>query len=186
MKLIGLSGKARSGKDAVADMCCQVYGWHKYKLADSLKAMCRNAFNLTRQQTDGELKDVVAQRYGVAPRQIMIEFGKMCRGFDANFWINEMVQEMLLVPQAQLRTFVIADVRFPNEVEWIKAHNGIVIRLERDVELRGSDIPDYSETALDAYGGFDLVVQAEHNIDSADLPVIASRIKSVLDKRKAA
>lgn len=46
------------------------------------------------------------------------------------------------------------DIRFPDEVEMIKAEGGIVIRLERPGDARISNHLHPSETALDDYKGF--------------------------------
>ena len=46
--LLGLSGKALSGKDTVADYILSSYGWHrKVGFASNLKEACMNIFGLS-------------------------------------------------------------------------------------------------------------------------------------------
>jgi phosphomevalonate kinase len=178
MRLIGLSGKARSGKDAVADMCASLYGWRKMKLADPLKKMCRDMFGLTCDHTDGILKDLPIGT--TSPRELMIKVGQLGRTVSPNFWIGKLEEAILKTPQAQLGTYVIADVRFKNEMEWIKRRHGILVRLERSVDLRGPDIKDPSETELDAYDGFDLRIPESENEDAFDLPLVVAKINALV------
>jgi hypothetical protein len=183
MTLIGLSGKAKSGKDTVADRCCELYGWRKMKLADPLKHMCREMFGLTTEHTDGAWK---ADPVGTTtPRQLMIEIGRLGRAVSERFWIERLQKQILQHPQAQLGTFIVADVRFKNEAEWIKKYGGFLVRLERAVELRGDDILDPSETDLDDYEGFDLKIGESWNVDARDVPAIAARIKEGMETKRA-
>lgn len=183
MVLIGLSGKAHSGKDAVADTCVSAYGWRKFKLADPLKRICRESFGLTLAETDGEHKERLLGT--ITPRELMIQVGKLGRAIEPNFWVNRLKDEILKTPQAQMGTYIIADVRFINEAEWIKKHGGFLVRLERAVELRGVDIEDNSETELDDYGGFSLKIGESWNVDAKDLPAIAERISEIVEVRSA-
>ena len=59
---------------------------------------------------------------------------------------------------------IIADVRFPNEVNSIKERGGIIIRLNRDKSRIDYHI---SETALDDYKEWDLVI--DNNSTKEDL-----------------
>ncbi len=186
MTLIGLSGKAHSGKDFIADRCVDMFGWRKMKLADPLKKMCRDMFGLSVEQTDGSLKEAIQFGSTIAPRRLMINIGQLGREVDQNFWVNKLKAEILKTPQAQLGTFVIADVRFINEAEWIKKHGGLLVRLERAVELRGEDINDPSETELDDYEGFDLRILESSNVDAEDVPAICGRIHNAIELKSQA
>lgn len=177
MTIIGLSGKARSGKDFIADKCCELYGWRKMKLADPLKKTCREVFGLSIDQTDGAEKE----KY----RNVMIGLGLLGRTVNPNFWVDRLKEEILKTPQAQLGTYVVADVRFINEAEWIKRHGGILVRLERAVELRGEDINDPSETELDDYKGFDLRILESSNVDAGDVPGICESIREAVEIKSA-
>lgn len=186
MTLIGLSGKAKSGKDTIADAFVFNTPMRKMKLADPLKKMCREIFGFTMEETDGALKDVPLYPGGPTRRQVLIEFGQLCRSVDPDFWIKRLKDEILRTRQAQLGTYVIADVRFKNEADWIKQHGGLMVRLQRAVELRGGDIEDDSETQLDDYEGFDLKIGESWNVDAADVPRVCALIKEAVERKSQA
>ena len=64
---------------------------------------------------------------------------------------------------------IITDMRFPNELEAVKKHNCITIRINRGlVERTGKMIqePEHiSETALDSYTEFDYVIENDSTIE---------------------
>jgi len=63
-------------------------------------------------------------------------------------------------------SWIITDVRFPNEVERIKDKGGIVIRVNRDNGTRAIDVnPHPSETALDDFSDFDYVIENDGSIE---------------------
>ena len=76
--------------------------------------------------------------------------------------------------------WIITDVRFPNELEAIKKHNGITIRINRGlVERTGKMIqePEHiSETALDN-AEFDYVIENDCTIDD-----LIEKVKEILIK----
>lgn len=78
--------------------------------------------------------------------------------------------------------WVITDVRFPNEAEAIKEHNGITIRINRGlVERTGKMIqgPEHiSETALDD-AKFDYVIENNGTIEE-----LIEQVKKILIKEK--
>jgi hypothetical protein len=179
MKIVGLSGKASSGKTSVANYLAKHYGYTHLALAIPLKNLCKEHFALTDEQVHGKLKEVVDERYGVSPRQILINTGRFYRSIDPMFWVKKLRGELLNTLQAQTRVFVISDVRFPNEAEWIRTYGGINVRLERPIEQRGFELDDESETALDSYN-FDLRIPESSNVDLDDIPKIAQRIDDLV------
>ena len=59
MKLIGLTGKARSGKDTVANYLFNQHGYTRIAFADPVKLAAQQVFGLTHEQTWVEgLKEV--------------------------------------------------------------------------------------------------------------------------------
>ena len=78
--------------------------------------------------------------------------------------------------------WIITDVRFPNELEAIKKHNGITIRINRGlVERTGKMIqePEHiSETALDD-AEFDYVIENDCTIDD-----LIEKVREILIKEK--
>lgn len=70
--------------------------------------------------------------------------------------------------------WVITDVRFPNEAQAIKDKGGILIRLNRGLGDTGNHA---SETALDNYDGFDVVIANNGTIDD-----LIKKLVKVLDR----
>lgn len=79
-------------------------------------------------------------------------------------------QELLELPK-----WIIADMRFPNELEAVKEKGGITIRVERDTENQSNH---ESETALDT-ATFDYVVNNNATIDE-----LINQVKSILIKQQ--
>lgn len=179
MKLLALSGKASAGKSTVAKHLSSQYGWTRVSLADPLKSMCAHYFELTQEQLFGAKKEEIDERYGKSPRQILIDTGKFYRSIDPNFWVKRLREHILNQPQAQLGKYVIDDVRFVNEAEWVRKHGGRVVRLERAIELRGFELQDESECQLDDYP-FDFRVPESWNTDASDIPKVAQAILDVV------
>ena len=73
-----------------------------------------------------------------------------------------------IIPQ-EYPKWIISDTRFPNEIESVKKHNGLTIRINRDSVLRTGKLFDTdnheSETALDDYQGFDYVIDNNGTIE---------------------
>ena len=64
--------------------------------------------------------------------------------------------------------WIVTDVRFPNEAEAIKNRNGILIRINREIDHYGNPIlmtSHPSEYSLDEYDGFNHVIENNGSID---------------------
>jgi hypothetical protein len=68
--------------------------------------------------------------------------------------------------------WIVSDVRFKNEADYIKKMGGLLIRLNGDpTSLRGNDQRDMnhaSEVELDNYDGFDLIFENKPPIENLD------------------
>ena len=139
MRLIGIAGKARSGKDTAATYLLNKLGgnWSTASFADPMKAML-NAIDV---DTSDEAKDLPSNQYGVSTRHMLqtlgTEWGR--DGIGSNFWID-------VFARSNAGQFVIVpDVRFENEAELIRKH-GFLIHIEGRGGIEGSHI---SEQQLD-------------------------------------
>lgn len=127
--LIGITGRARSGKDTTADFIIAHLGGYKYSLAEPLKNMLKHGLGLD--MTDpywAERKEDPIPALGKSPRQIMqtlgTEWGRQL--VHPDIWII-MAHNMLLSRGAGM---VIPDVRFQNEADWIRKH-GVLLHIVR-------------------------------------------------------
>lgn len=133
INLIGLVGKAGSGKDTLADEIA-VDGWEKVAFADSLKHLCMDYLGLSYEDAytqEGKMRfnDV----WGMTNRAILQKVGTeaMRNGFDNDVWVKILkikVKKML----DEGRKVIVTDCRFDNECQMIEDLGGIVVEIVRD------------------------------------------------------
>ena len=138
MKLIGITGKARSGKDTAASYLAHKHGLIRYSFATPMKAAIKAMLGLSDRHMDGDLKEAEIPWLGVSPRRIMQTLGTE--------WGRETIREDLWVVLAQRQwdqvsnptedTFhtgmIVPDVRFEDEADFIRRNGGVVIHIKRD------------------------------------------------------
>lgn len=129
-KLIGLTGKARSGKDTVAAMILEnAMFTTKYSFADPIRAMLKGLGVDMNDPFWIKHKEDPIGPSGFSPRVLMQTLGtEWARALDENFWIN--------LAQAKLDSLegcmmVVPDVRFENEAAWIRQAGGVVCHITR-------------------------------------------------------
>ena len=126
--LIGISGKAQSGKDTLGKFLCERYRCLHYYFAKHLKEGAKIMFALTDKQIEN--KEKVIEPWGISPRTIYQRLGtEVGRGIDVNIWVKN--AEMFVRQNAGF-TVVITDVRFSNEAFWIHNCGGVVINIVRE------------------------------------------------------
>jgi hypothetical protein len=145
---IGISGRARSGKDTAAASLHKLHPrFSRCGFADELK---RVAARLIGKPDDYYFYE----ENKIRDRQYLINLGQTMRSYDKDFWVNKVLAQ--LKPG---RFFVITDVRFLNEAEALKKAGFLLVRLnpsnETILERGGKLIDDPSETELDNYDAFD-------------------------------
>lgn len=152
LRIIGLSGKKRSGKNTVYLLAKGAFDEDeggqviKVSFADALKDMARKEYHWN------GLKDVAGR---VLLQQLGVHYRETV---DENFWVTKWVEQVTAARRAGLAQMVFAcDVRFPNEVEAIRAMGGEVWRVERPGNPHINDT-HVSETALDDYRRWDAVL----------------------------
>jgi hypothetical protein len=179
-----------------------------YNFADSLKDMCINLFGITYEQAYGtdeqknqklnhiewedmprfqnmklmkkmpiDAKKSWGWRKGkMTAREFMQFFGTdIMRKIHKDVWANACLNKIL---KQGSNLAIVADVRFPNEVEAIKKAGGKVLRLERNVHDDKHD----SETALDVdnydHGNF------WHVLDNREITIgeTITEVRSLLEQ----
>jgi uridine kinase len=141
MILIGIAGQKYNGKDTIADYLVSTYGFIKISFADKLKEMCKVLFNFTDEQLYGSQKETIDNYWNIAPRDVFQYFGtdimrndikKILPSIENDFWIKCTFKQIdNFIKENNNCKIVIADVRFPNEVNAIKSYNGHIIRVIR-------------------------------------------------------
>ena len=169
--IIGISGKAGSGKDTVADYLVQSYGFTKVSFASTLKNMLSAAgFPEPSNRDDKEkLIDGFDFSWRHAAQTLGTEWGRVC--LDDDIWVKLTMRN--LEPH---RNYVFSDVRFPNEADAIRNIGHIIHLSGRMVDL-GNASQHTSEVPLEVKAE-DAVI--ENIYDKAHL---FSRIDVILNQR---
>lgn len=168
--IIGISGKARAGKDT-AFIYFSYRQFVRMSFADPLKELCRKMFKLSTEQTDGKLKEIVDPRYNMTPRAILIKVGNDMRAIMPDVWVQLLIEKIKQLPSNS--RIIITDVRYRNEAEALKSIGGYIARLERhpsrDNMVSEETKASLSETDLDNYPAFNFVLPAMSNETPQDL-----------------
>lgn len=174
-KIIAFAGRKQSGKTTCSEFVLKYYngaiepfnGAKIYNFADPLKKdICMNILGLSYEQCYGEdidknkETDIVWNGRKLTAREVMQFVGTdIFRQMKHDVWAGATIKK---IKQEQPELAIIADCRFPNEVEAVKNAGGLVIKLNRNPH--NSD--HASETALDENNypikNFDLVVYNEN------------------------
>lgn len=176
--IIAFAGRKQSGKTTCSEFVQkQANLWRLphnsakiYNFADPLKQdICMNILGLTKDQCYGtddqknELVNCYWENKQLTAREVMQMVGtEMFRTMQKNVWSDATIRKISIENPS---VAIIADCRFPNEVEAIKSAGGTVIKLMRNPY----DSNHASEIALDQKNynesNFDLV------IDNRDLSI---------------
>lgn len=148
LPLIGLAGQKGVGKDTVADYLVAQMGYQKTAYADPLKEACQSLFGLSREQLyDQSLKEQPDPYWGKTPRYLMQFLGtELLRSqFDPDIWTRLMEKKL----KGDFKGWIIADIRFPNEAEFIKRNGGTVVKIVRP-DLENSDNHESEQHDIDS------------------------------------
>ena len=135
--LIGLCGFARSGKNSFSDFVIDLRMEEK---ADLLKVMSTSFAYALRKDLDSFLLDKLnISAFTEDPKEkeiirpMLIAWGTdvMRDRIDKNHWINKIEEEVNNNRKNQISS-IITDVRFGNELEWIRKNQGITIFIDRE------------------------------------------------------
>lgn len=171
IQVIGLSGKAGTGKDWIFENYLRPAGYHRWALADHFKIWAVGRGLATYQEVFHTKPPHVRK----ALQQIGTEEGRLVYG--ENVWLDTTWAWMHhLSSMWGIDKFCVTDARFPNEVEYIQSHGGKVLRINAPIRAAQSDLTEeakahISETALDNYPleKFDGIIQNDPEIKRAEI-----------------
>lgn len=157
--IIGVSGFMRTGKDSVAKLLIDVFGYKKVSFADPLRKMALDIdpYISLENSTDRDLVEIVPPAWMKGnPRAVrfvrysdLIKMGYerakevpdfrrflqrlgtegVRNNFGANAWVDLAVKHIQTLPEGT--KVVLPDVRFPNEADAVHGLGGSVWRTER-------------------------------------------------------
>lgn len=182
--IIGLTGYAQSGKDTVAKILVENYGYTRVAFADKIREylydmnpMVDNVafepiFLKDRVDRDGwevakknpQIRRTL-QNAGVSARKV----------FGEGFWVHEAMKTILDDPRPDMN-YVITDVRFLNEADMIRANNGQIWRIKRlGVDAVNAHV---SESQMDGYQ-VDQIFTNNSSIEDLEL-MVKTRMMSLV------
>ena len=173
MKIYGIAGKARSGKDTIADFMYDL-------LEKEGKKVCKI-------QIGQYIKYYATKYFGwdgkeeTKPRDLLLKLGTeiIREKIDPDFHIDRLIQDIRVLSYFY-DYFIVSDVRLPNEIEKPKDNfdNVVTIKMERySDELNSRQKSHITEIALDDYDGFDFIVKNDGTLEELE-----EKTKDILKK----
>ena len=143
--IIGLAGKAGSGKDTVGDWMVEQAGFEKVSFAEPIyAALAAMGFPApaTREEKEAKIKGFDFS-WRQAAQTLGTEWG---RGLDKHLWLK--------IVESKLRSsnpIVVTDVRFENEALMIRKLGGYIIHIHGRGSFLGERALHTSENGLEVY-----------------------------------
>ena len=164
--LIGLAGLARSGKTTAANHLANIHGFQAYAFADPLRDGLMNILNLSPCDFDGDGKEKPIDWLGRSPRELMqslgTDWGRNMVHPELWLLLAEQNLEFLSQTQDNATGFVISDLRFENEADFVRKRGGIVLHIlrpdaaevnphisESGIGIQDNDLVLHNDGALD-------------------------------------
>lgn len=120
---IALVGKMRAGKDQLASYLIDKHNFKKFAFADGITEIIEKYY--PNESKKGK------------PRHHYQHIGQALRELDTEVWINYLYQRVAeYEKECGPSNIIITDVRQENEVESLKAHGYLVIKVSCDDEIR--------------------------------------------------
>lgn len=138
--IIGITGIAGSGKDTVRAILEAEHAAHGMAFADPMRTMIGALFEANGidkgYMLDREFKEQPIPGIGASYRQMAqtlgTQWGRDC--LDQDIWLRIAAAKIrdLDWQRSAPGVYVISDVRFYNEAEWIRAQGGVIWRVRRE------------------------------------------------------
>jgi len=132
--IVGAAGCARSGKDTLFALTCEVLSKNK-----ECKIMRAGFADAVKQ----DLHQLLVKKVGISAftedskekeliRGLMVEYGtNLMRKLDEDVWVNRMKLNVDLAKNINATLFI-TDVRYENEIDWIQENGGVVVYVEQE------------------------------------------------------
>ena len=161
--LIGLVGRARSGKDTLADLLVEQHGYTKLAMADRLREMATDIDPVVGAETASPYTSARLIRYSDAVGTLGYERAKdvypelrrflqrlgtegVRKHLGADVWVR-MAERRMGSTDGPL---VFTDIRFPNEADMIRRNGGVIIAVDRGGRGDGHVSEDLDQLVAEA------------------------------------
>jgi hypothetical protein len=159
--IIGLVGRARSGKDTVARL---IPSFEIRRIAQPVKDSLKCLYGWDDRHTEGPYKEHIDPHVGKSPRQAMIETAeKVKRESGQDFFIQ------MLLDNWNGKNIVIPDVRFQNEIDAIRRYGGLLVKVNRELSAKFQWEDHIDELVTD------------YTLHNTSLPSLRSQVEDLLE-----
>lgn len=178
LTLIGLTGAAGAGKDTVAAYLRDAYGCPAVAFADALRIEVHDAFGHPDWSlfVDRVAKDLPIAQFALAratyapfvarmraleldldkprsPRKVLQLWGtEFRRAQQPGYWIARAEETISNLVRAGCAAIVVTDVRFPDEAARLRAHGGVIWRVDRRHSLADTHVSEHAMAGIQVDG----------------------------------
>lgn len=153
-----ISGKATSGKTTAAEAILENFTSISWAFGDEVKKVAMEL------GWDGKKDE--------RGRRLLQHIGDVGREYDENIWVNRAIKAAKdYAPYLRDAICIFSDCRYPNEIAMVKQemYNMITMRVVRDSMEK---LEHSSETALDSYGSWDIVLENNGTLEEFKSKVV--------------
>lgn len=171
---IALTGRMRSGKSAAAAYMTAKHGFKSISFASALRRVADDLFEHLYEPIyeDCPFSEDGKHRIGWRkPRALLQTLGQKMREIDEDVWIRQAEQSMMVYEDMHSTAgIVIDDLRQPNDYEWARVNDFIIIRVKASEDLRLKRV----EQAGDDFSAEDMAHDTEQHVDgfSVDYTIV--------------
>jgi hypothetical protein len=130
--MVGLVGKARSGKSSVAKIMVEEFDYSIFPMAGPIRSAIKAAFPFISPYDLGGGKEEIIPQIGKTGRHMLQQMGHNWgrETIDKDLWVKAN-EAHINISRVDFDKVVVDDVRYDNECEWIKSHGGYIIGVDR-------------------------------------------------------
>lgn len=165
---IGIVGKARSGKDTLADYLCEELGYTRYAFGDEVKRHYHAIFG------DTDVKPRRGYPCQGKPRRGYQWFGQAMRQHQPDIWIQKVLKK---IEREQPERIVITDCRQQNEFDVLRDNGFFIVKIECDDEVRIERMKKLG----DKFTADDLNHATEKAVDSFEPDIVIENNGTITD-----
>lgn len=146
VRIIGVAGKAGSGKDTFASLLVHRDGFTRLAFADPLKKALSELFSIPLEHMNHPIaKERINQTWLRSPRQLLQWLGDCARNeIGKDFFVILMAERINASGSQQV---VISDVRYEQEAKFIRKMGGDIVELTRENRTTGMGIKESNHSS---------------------------------------
>jgi hypothetical protein len=137
--IIGITGERQTGKNTLSEYIksSNIFVLKHKKIeiksfAAKLKDITHEIFPLVQNgdyyETNAQHKELIIPEYNMSPRDIWIKVGQELRAINPNVFVEYLINSIA----SYNKHYIISDVRFQNEIDYLKKAGALIIKLRRN------------------------------------------------------